>query len=63
MKITKRKHKGERYTLIFETKQEAVQFAHYVGCRNNPQNCNLEEIRNGKFHSELRALEQKLPSF
>ena len=67
MKITHRKQKGERYALVFETRQEAVQFAHYIGCRKNPQNCNLNEIRTGSFHEDLKSLvlnsEESLPTY
>ena len=65
MKITHRKQKGERYALVFETRHEAVQFVHYVGCRNSSQNCKLNEIKDGEFHKILDNLifhgETKLP--
>jgi len=56
MKITHRKQKGERYALVFATEEEAKLFAHYVGCKQHPQNCTLPESQTREFWDKLRGI-------
>lgn len=35
MKLTHTKKAGRRWTLVFETEEEAKEFHHYVGCRDS----------------------------
>jgi len=56
MKITHRRQKGERYALVFETKEEARLFAHYVGCKLASQNCILPKSQTCEFWNELRGI-------
>lgn len=56
MKIFHTKKQNRKWTLVFETEEEARNFHHLIGCRKELRACSVQAVQKDEFQQELHSL-------